>query len=445
MKYINKTPLPQKYEAAFEYMPMKKSFYIEIFVALAILAALTLPFYLTDLDVRLQSYFYKRGAGWYLAKTQPWDFLYRYSSLPALLATIVALFAYLYSFASQKVSKYSKIALFLVLTMLVGPGIIVNAILKDNYGRPRPRQIVQFDGTKNYLLPWEKGDTGKGKSFPCGHCTMGFYWFAIYFILRNKNRKAAYWVFIVATLYGAALGAARMIQGGHFASDAIWAGGLVYIADAFFYYLLKLDENIFYKRKPEKKLGGRKKYIIAGAVTLILVAILIFAVATPYSNSKKIIVDSPAEQREFVFDVELGDVVVRRSREFSLHWSATGFGFPGSRIKHKIRRFDSVGAFRCRFKLWERGFFTEINPLVKLYLPFNSKDIYTLRLKEGSASLALPDSLFERGRPAERDSAGVRIIDVCAKSGAILRVEVEKSGGQIRFSESNMNEALELK
>jgi len=36
------------------------------------------------------------------------------------------------------------------------------------------------------------------------------------------------------------MGLGRMIQGGHFASDVIWAGGLIYLIGLILYYLLGL-------------------------------------------------------------------------------------------------------------------------------------------------------------------------------------------------------------
>ena len=42
-----------------------------------------------------------------------------------------------------------RAAVFLVLSLLLGPGLLVNVILKDNWGRPRPGSVVEFGGTQS--------------------------------------------------------------------------------------------------------------------------------------------------------------------------------------------------------------------------------------------------------------------------------------------------------
>ncbi|HBH49073.1 MAG TPA: PAP2 family protein, partial [Bacteroidales bacterium] len=37
-------------------------------------------------------------------------------------------------------------ALMMILTIVLGPGLLVNATFKDNWGRPRPNEIVEFGG-----------------------------------------------------------------------------------------------------------------------------------------------------------------------------------------------------------------------------------------------------------------------------------------------------------
>jgi lipid A 4'-phosphatase len=39
------------------------------------------------------------------------------------------------------------IVLYLLGSFLIGPGLISNLLLKDNWGRPRPNSIQQFAGT----------------------------------------------------------------------------------------------------------------------------------------------------------------------------------------------------------------------------------------------------------------------------------------------------------
>jgi membrane-associated PAP2 superfamily phosphatase len=48
---------------------------------------------------------------------------------------------------------------------------------------------------------------------------------------------------VAGLFYGALMGLTRMIQGGHFLTDVIWAGCLVYLTGLFLYYLFGLDRE----------------------------------------------------------------------------------------------------------------------------------------------------------------------------------------------------------
>ncbi|MCF6187602.1 MAG: phosphatase PAP2 family protein, partial [Desulfobulbaceae bacterium] len=75
----------------------------------------------------------------------------------------------------------------------------------------------------------QKGTTGRHASFPSGHASIAFYTLGPWFILREKRRKAAAVFLFFGIGFGAAVGLARMLQGGHFLSDVLWAGGIVYL------------------------------------------------------------------------------------------------------------------------------------------------------------------------------------------------------------------------
>jgi membrane-associated PAP2 superfamily phosphatase len=130
-----------------------------------------------------------------------------------------------------------------VILLAIGPGIIVNAVFKEYWGRPRPREIVQFGGKKEFLHPWQKGIAHKGRSFPSGHSSAAFYLAAPYFIFRRRKPKAATLWLTGGLVFGTLMSVARITQGGHFLSDTLWAWGMVHILAVALYYLLKLDRD----------------------------------------------------------------------------------------------------------------------------------------------------------------------------------------------------------
>lgn len=106
-------------------------------------------------------------------------------------------------------------------TLVVGPALLVNAVLKDHWGRARPSQIERFGGERAFTPVLARAaECPRNCSFPAGHPALIFAaGFAVAVLLprRRDRRRAA-----AATLaLGALAGLGRMMQGGHFASDVI--------------------------------------------------------------------------------------------------------------------------------------------------------------------------------------------------------------------------------
>jgi lipid A 4'-phosphatase len=213
----------------------------DFLLATALLVGATALCAATGLDLALERRFYLEGGGWALGDVNPWQFLYRFGVIPSYLLSAAALVLLVAGFFWARAFPFRKSALFLVLMMALGPGLLVNAVFKDHWGRPRPRQMQLFGGNRQFHEVWERGSQGTGRSFPSGHASAAFYLIAPYFVLRNRDRRRARLVLAGGVVYGVLMGVARMAQGGHFPSDVLWAGGMVYLVGLALYYLLRLD------------------------------------------------------------------------------------------------------------------------------------------------------------------------------------------------------------
>lgn len=202
----------------------------DLIVPLIILAGATILFRVSDLDIAVERLFFDAGAGWHYGGRQPWRWLYDHGPVPALTASYAAFGVVILSFFCRRLKPCRVAALFLVVVMLVGPGLIVNTVLKQNWGRPRPLDLVQFAGEKEFLPVWVKGDAAGGQSFPSGHASMGFYWLAPFFILRRNYPAWARFFLLFGIGFGLLMGLTRMVQGSHFPSDILWSFGCVYLA-----------------------------------------------------------------------------------------------------------------------------------------------------------------------------------------------------------------------
>lgn len=234
---------------------MKKQVGLDFLIPLSILSCLTMVFWFTNADIAFEKLFYSPEKGWFLEKSNPWNFLYHYGSIPALILGIVSIYLLAVSFLSQKVLPYRKIALFLVLFLLISPGLITYCVLKDNWGRPRPRHIENFGGQEKFLPVWVKGVSGKGASFPSGHASIGYFLLSPFFFLRRHAKRGAAFFLFVGISYGTLMGIGRMVQGAHFPSDVLWAGGFTYLTGITLYYLFRFDKDIWWRKKPIETKG----------------------------------------------------------------------------------------------------------------------------------------------------------------------------------------------
>ncbi|MBU0675305.1 MAG: phosphatase PAP2 family protein [Proteobacteria bacterium] len=146
------------------------------------------------------------------------------------------------SFVKKKgfLAQRRKALIFLLSLALLGPGLVVNVILKEHWDRPRPRQIIEFGGDKQYEAPFAPDFMSEGcYSFVSGHASVGFYFFGL--ALLSRKRK---WL-VLPILAGTVIGAGRIVQGGHFFSDVLFSGWVVWFCSILLYtQFFKLNANL---------------------------------------------------------------------------------------------------------------------------------------------------------------------------------------------------------
>lgn len=205
---------------------MRLSFYVLLF---SLIVATFVCAYL-DVDLKMASLFYQPGAGFPIGRQQPWKFLYDFGVYPAYSMGVLALLIAVAGYFRPSLISIRRQALFIAVLLIIGPGILVNSIFKDHWGRPRPMQVDIFGGNLSFYQPWQPGPASRNASFPAGHPSAAFYMSAPYFVMREKKQrsKALLWLW-GGILFGVIMGIARVIQGGHFVTDVIWSAGFVYL------------------------------------------------------------------------------------------------------------------------------------------------------------------------------------------------------------------------
>lgn len=215
-------------------------------IPIVLLLILTILFRIFPWDLQLQAIFYRiENKWWFMEEDFLITLLDKYGYIPALVMSLLSTFVLIAGFRNCRFEKFRKIALLFLLTIAVGPGLIVHGVFKEHWGRPRPHDIVEFGGTFTHLHVLQSS-YGRGKSFPSGHSALGFILLVPYFFLRKKNRKTALSFLALGLCYGTLRGIGRMAQGAHFASDVLWSAGIVYLIGLAMYYLLRMNKSIYW-------------------------------------------------------------------------------------------------------------------------------------------------------------------------------------------------------
>jgi len=150
---------------------------------------------------------------------------------PAVLSLLLRLIL-----PERKMFISGRAVIFLIVTMALGPGLLVNVLLKDHWGRPRPIDVTQFGGEQHFVAWWDpRGDCPGNCSFVSGDVAGAAWTFAPAALAPPQWRALAYGAALALTV---GMAAVRMMAGGHFASDAIFAGVFTFLIVWFSYALI---------------------------------------------------------------------------------------------------------------------------------------------------------------------------------------------------------------
>ncbi len=188
-----------------------------------ILLLLVIAPFTPAIDLTCAHYFYSPESGFY--NNLFFEILFKYGELFGLASGELASAIFLLSCFRPRWRKWRQGTAAMILTIVLGAGILTNLGLKEYWGRPRPKQLIEFGGTHEYRPFWKPDfHTGKDhqRSFPSGHVAMGFYFLSLWLMGKRYNNKLLTYsgLFLVIFL-GGGLMVARVAQGGHFFSDVI--------------------------------------------------------------------------------------------------------------------------------------------------------------------------------------------------------------------------------
>lgn len=376
----------------------RRYWFPELVVLLSIAVAATVLFSATNLDVAASRRFYRPEFAdqWPVANQPVWRLFYL--STPWITGSLAAAGGALLvaGLVRRRSSRLRLYGLFVLLSVLVGPGLIVNGLLKDHWGRPRPRETVGLGGRMEYtppLLP-----TGShGKSFPCGHCSVGYLYAIGWWIWRRNHPRWAAVSLGTGLVLGTLLGVGRMAAGGHFLSDAVWAGLISFsAAHVLYYYGLRVparEDSYSLAHVPVKRRPHLSAVAIAAIVVLAAAVIGGGVLASwryadltarvPFRSLPK--APQSVEVVADTLDVEI-HLIREPATEIECTGDVHGFGLPTDDIRAGWTFEDRPFPTLC-YRVTEKGWYIYIDAVARIRLPWRTLRTVIVRTQHGNISV----------------------------------------------------------
>jgi membrane-associated PAP2 superfamily phosphatase len=375
-----------------------------ITLACLVLVSLVMEFF--GADAKISGLFYDTESGWGLYSKQPWISIYKFGTIPGLLLGITALGVWIFSLSSPRIAPWRRYALLVLLTMVIGGGLVVNGFLKPYWGRPRPSQTQIFDGAWEYRPPLSPGVPGRGTSFPCGHCTMGFVFVSLWFVRRKSPALA--WAGLCGGLaWGGFVSAARVVQGAHFTTDALWSLGVILLtAQGLYYFVLRIraheeqaagppDADAGTISGPEDAGGlqqgntaetrpGKRRLLLAFAILAGLMS-LFFLTRRPVYEALHVplYLVAGTERLILVTNVEPGKISISHLpiELARLRFESCGFGLPFSTWKTHlfVKDYDLTREYWVLIETG--GYYSEMDHTIEIQMPEALKGITRVELR----------------------------------------------------------------
>jgi lipid A 4'-phosphatase len=227
---------------------MKRISRIQIAVVAGSLGLALLFVLAPGVDLWFSGLFFREGDGFYLRDAVWVGVLYdMVHPLAAVLVLGLVLLLIYNLWRRRAMGPFDvRAVLFMLAVLAVGPGLVVNVVFKDHWGRARPRDVVEFGGTREYTPAFVISDQcERNCSFVSGHASLPFAFAGLGYLLRRRRWA----VFAGAATFGGVVGLGRILQGAHFLSDVVFSGVFVFLVA----YLLA---HLAFRLRPE---GGSGK------------------------------------------------------------------------------------------------------------------------------------------------------------------------------------------
>ncbi|MBU2513825.1 phosphatase PAP2 family protein [bacterium] len=381
---------------------------IEFYLPLLLLIIGTIIALVTNIDLELAKIFFdSESSEWYLSKNSLVELGNHWGPKIAMTFALLAAIGLLISFGNPKYIKHRPVLLFIFLCYLIGPAIIVNGVLKDSWNRPRPREVVNFDGNYEFVKVLVPGSREfKGKSFPGGHASAGFVMVLFYFLFKNRSTKRAITALLIALGFGVYLSFARIASGAHFFSDNLWSFGICWFVSYFLYYRWYLK----YLEKPKKEFIASQKRWKLLAVTLsviILLAFLPFLLTDDFYDKYPLFtIPIPKD----IKTIEINGYVKRgnahlypfeEKNKIGIKSRALGRAFPGIQIRQDYKLRQEGDTLYVTLEIEPDGYYLDYQSHNNIRIPEHIFVVWNLNVYDGISDFLRNNYRVESLKPAK--------------------------------------------
>ena len=203
-----------------------------VFLSIVTLACLAMFAAAPELDLIVAGHFFEAGQFIGRGPAGEWTRRFFYDAPYALLAVM------LLAFVGRLRGRFrrgpdGRAILFVIASLALGPGLLVNGVLKETSHRPRPEQTTEFGGPWRFR-PYETfdGACARNCSFVSGEVATSAWTLAPALLAPPAFRPFAIGA---ALLFTAATALLRMAFGGHYLSDVLLAALLTFLIVLTFY------------------------------------------------------------------------------------------------------------------------------------------------------------------------------------------------------------------
>ena len=331
---------------------------------------------------------------WFEQNFPLWEFFYQAAPWFTAVLLLGSLAVQGRALVKPRWRSFRRDAVLVFLVVALGPGLVVNAVFKPYWGRPRPREVVELGGKHQYRSFHSPAIGASGKSFPCGHCSIGFSFGVFWWIgSRHRGRATKYGAFV---LVGSLMGVGRMAAGGHFLSDVVWAGLMVYwVCYWTHYHLLEL----WWRRRRAISAADDNQHralVLSAYGVLAIITVIVILVASPFHSDVHLLAQPPSGEKSLEFEIENARVDIsldeRLATSFEVKGYAKGFGFPGG----KMRAICDRANFEEKCSVKRQGFFSDYESVLHLSVNPRLVPRFSLKVLSGEVyrdkALAWPEN-----------------------------------------------------